>query len=163
MSLPLTLTETSMLITVPIVLPAVHLKANTPPVVIGLFQTPPLWLVSFTGASFTYNWYVWTAGLLLAEQLKVMLSPWQTVVSLATNWTISGLTTIKSKWVLFSGCYWLKNRCFSFEDLISYSYTCYSFYGVRKDGKLDELNVPVSALVVNCTVVSCKAGNHYNH
>ena len=84
------------LIAVPIVLVTLHLYTNTPPVIIVLFQTPVV-LVSFTIIPFTYNWYVWTARLLLAEQVKVTILPWQAVVLLGTSLTISGGTKLKIK------------------------------------------------------------------
>ena len=83
--LPLTVMVMFSLIAVPIVLLTLHLYTNTPPVVIVMFQTPVL-LTSFTTIlPFTNNRYEWTAGLLFAEQLKVVISPWQTVVLLGTS------------------------------------------------------------------------------
>ena len=77
-----------------------------------LFQTPVL-LTSFIIVPFTYNRYEWTAGLLLAEHVRVMISPWQTVVSLGTSWTISGGTKLKIK---------VKRRFLPFRSFPSFLY-----------------------------------------
>ena len=77
---------------------ATHLKTKTPLFSKRLLHIPET-LVFKVEVSFSNSWYDVTPGLALAEQLKLMTSPLNALLSATelVNWTFSGFSRIEGR------------------------------------------------------------------